>query len=645
MARIRVLVLVIVSMAVHSTWTPVPLAQVTDAWRAQRRPAEDVNACAASKVEAVGTYMGAVIDCQPRAVRGGESADDRCVQRAGRQLTQRFAAIERAGGCEAVNDAPAAIARVDASVDELAAMLDTSNANRCLRRQLFAMGRDAERQTRCIAEAVTLGAGHSADVACQSRASDRFFAEFARASTHGCTGDAVAIDAAIRRAASFARIVIKPPVSSCAPIEVTAVHGSNFSGNARLAKIENGQVACMHVDDGTIASCAFSTQAGRQSGEWLESPSGRFALVGQAIALDGRPGGEYIVAARVSDAAPAACVESAGLDTLGQTYDGFELAQECTLEEPLAEYNALSAIYPYWSPLYNHANREVCSANNPATIGHPDFATFVRSFSSSGAGPDDTFCYLGAGAGLNDLNGTERDSLDNYYSGGSFCHILNNGGFEVPAAKRQATVSFPRAGIDTRSYIAWRPVNPHVIIANGHDLVVQMFDDRQLFQSFTNAIDASGPLPDLGVVGTSVTVGSVTFSLAVGGNTLVVGASGTPAEPDWYPDLPGNDIAMGYENLQVQFDTPVYAFGFDFVEPNLTMPDFGGTPVDSTFEIVMYLGSREVGRATFNAQDDVVGFVGAWSSLPFDRVTIIDQTGDHDNEYFGQFYTSTVPKS
>ena len=150
-------------------------------------------------------------------------------------------------------------------------------------------------------------------------------------------------------------------------------------------------------------------------------------------------------------------------------------------------------------------------------------------------------------------------------------------------------------------------------------------------------------MPDLGAVGTSVTIGSITFSLAAGGDSLAVGTLGTPAAPDWYPDLPGNDIALGYENLQLQFATPVYSFGFEFVEPNATMPAFGGNPGDSTFEIVLYRGAAEVGRMTFNANDDEVGFVGVWSRALFDRVTIVDLSGNDDDEYFGRFYAGTSP--
>jgi hypothetical protein len=183
-----------------------------------------------------------------------------------------------------------------------------------------------------------------------------------------------------------------------------------------------------------------------------------------------------------------------------------------------------------------------------------------------------------------------------------------------------------------------------LIVAPRHtQAALQTFDDKTAFVTATGASSASGPLPDLGQVGDSVMVGTVTFSLAPGGDTLAIGASGTPAEPDWYPLTAGNDIALGFENLQVQTATPVFALGFDFVEPDSTMPDFGGTPVDSTFEVVLFAEDTEVDRFTFNAPDDELAFVGVWSDTPFDRVTIIDLTGDHDDEFFGEFYSAAIP--
>ena len=79
-------------------------------------------------------------------------------------------------------------------------------------------------------------------------------------------------------------------------------------------------------------------------------------------------------------------------------------------------------------------------------------------------------------------------------------------------------------------------------------------------------------------------------------------------------------------------------------EPNATMPAYGGTPGDSTFEIVLYMENTEVGRSSFNAPDDQVTIFGVWSRTAFSRVTIIDTTGNDDDEFFGQFYTGTATR-
>jgi hypothetical protein len=289
-------------------------------------------------------------------------------------------------------------------------------------------------------------------------------------------------------------------------------------------------------------------------------------------------------------------------------------------------------------------------ANGPNGRPHPDLASLVRSYASSGSGPDDTFCYTGYGAALNDINGAERDWLGQYYPGEGWCHYIAVNGFEVPAAKRPATRRLPAPGrVDTSSYLLWRPVNPNVAIANGGNpqppRPPQTFTDRDAFLTATGGSTASGTVPDLGLVGESVTLGTITLAAFPTGNSMAVGAAGTPAAPDWLPLFPGNEIALGYENLEmmVATGTPVYALGFDFYEPNLTMPPYGGVPTDSTFEVVMYAGVREVGRFTFNAPDDQPTFIGVWSGVAFDRVTIVDLTGNDDDEYFGEFFVSRRP--
>ncbi len=252
--------------------------------------------------------------------------------------------------------------------------------------------------------------------------------------------------------------------SICSPLEVRTVHGGKVLPNARLQAIEGGTVPCVHVEELTVATCRFSTAAEGASGRWVESPEGDFALVGQAISRDGTPGGEWIVAASRQNGRQARCSEPSGRDTAGLLAEGRELAQSCLLEDVLTEFNAASA-FESGAQLLNYAGREVCFANPPGT--HPDYAEMVRSYSRDGSGPDDVFCYTGTGAVLNDINGTERDSMGEYWPGERYCHFLVVAGHELPGAKRPATLSLPAPGrVNDRTIMLWRPVNPNVDIAN-----------------------------------------------------------------------------------------------------------------------------------------------------------------------------------
>jgi len=78
------------------------------------------------------------------------------------------------------------------------------------------------------------------------------------------------------------------------------------------------------------------------------------------------------------------------------------------------------------------------------------------------------FCFTGEGAGLNDVNGTERDGANNYlYPGSIRCHVVWYNGYETYAAKRPATTSYPLPGkVNIHSPILWRPVASGVTIAN-----------------------------------------------------------------------------------------------------------------------------------------------------------------------------------
>lgn len=152
----------------------------------------------------------------------------------------------------------------------------------------------------------------------------------------------------------------------------------------------------------------------------------------------------------------------AGKDTMGQMSAGAELSATCVVEDSLADYNALSAEYPYWSPIYNYADTEVAMLNSPVygIPPHPEAAVPVKVEGTIN-------WYSGWSAALNDINGTERDDTLTYLGGERFCHYMVNGGFEVPASKRPGTLASPAPGVPNgKTYLVWRPVSKNVNIAN-----------------------------------------------------------------------------------------------------------------------------------------------------------------------------------
>jgi len=170
------------------------------------------------------------------------------------------------------------------------------------------------------------------------------------------------------------------------------------------------------------------------------------------------------------------------------------------------------------------------------------------------------------------------------------------------------------------------------------------FSDRTTFLTATGATSATGPLPNLGFVPGSQTVGSVTFSITPPSSALFIGGLGTGIPGgDWTTLLPGNDIAISdVENLNAALSSPVFSLGFDFAEPNVAAECFAPC-FDSTFGVTLKNGAITVGSFTFNAPDEVAAFVGVWTSDPFSRVEIRDLTATIDDEYFGQFYTGAAP--
>jgi hypothetical protein len=176
---------------------------------------------------------------------------------------------------------------------------------------------------------------------------------------------------------------------------------------------------------------------------------------------------------------------------------------------------------------------------------------------------------------------------------------------------------------------------------------IQTFDDKAAFLAATRATSATGMLPDLGLVPTTgVTVGSVTFEatrffISTAGITGVV-------NNDWTLRLPGPDLAISdgvnnspTEDLDIVLAGPVFAAGFDIVEPE-NDPNLFAPFVDSTFTVTLKSGGLPVGVFTFSPVNDVAAFMGVWSNISFDRLEIRETVGGQENEFFGQMYTGAT---
>lgn len=164
-------------------------------------------------------------------------------------------------------------------------------------------------------------------------------------------------------------------------------------------------------------------------------------------------------------------------------------------------------------------------------------------------------------------------------------------------------------------------------------------DDVQFFD-LSGATSLTGPLPDLGSVGTSVTLGDATLTAS---NTLFVGSG-------WSTLIPGgNAIAIsGNENLDVSLDLgPSTAFGFWMHEPASSTGMLDGCNtvcVNSGFNISFWLGGTAVDDLTFSLPDDQLFFAGLIFDEWFDEVRIREIVGSNDNEFFGEMYATRVPE-
>lgn len=175
------------------------------------------------------------------------------------------------------------------------------------------------------------------------------------------------------------------------------------------------------------------------------------------------------------------------------------------------------------------------------------------------------------------------------------------------------------------------------VVSPGVHASVDVYGDRAAFMADTAATQATLPYFDggFGVFAgpyTSLVSGSVRFAQASG--PIYFGDASTR--------LAGGEITIdGTEHLDLSLTGPVHALGFDFVEPRMD-PLLNAPFVDSTFTVTLFSGATEVGRFDFNAPDDSAAFIGAWSTLSFDRAQIREAVGGIENEFYGQFYTGVA---
>ncbi|MEK6700878.1 MAG: hypothetical protein AABZ53_01320 [Planctomycetota bacterium] len=181
---------------------------------------------------------------------------------------------------------------------------------------------------------------------------------------------------------------------------------------------------------------------------------------------------------------------------------------------------------------------------------------------------------------------------------------------------------------------------------------VQVFSDRSAFLTASGA-RAQPAWPNAGLVpggaAASYHSGQLTLTIAPPSSSFYVGAGNTPqVGPDWTTYVAGNDIAIsGPENLNVNFDVPMGAFGFDFAEPtHVTVVYNPCSPqcpcANSTFRVTLLLQGAHVATFDYNRPDDTIAFVGVLSDVPFNRAEIREMNGTCDDEYFGRMYTRTA---
>lgn len=191
--------------------------------------------------------------------------------------------------------------------------------------------------------------------------------------------------------------------------------------------------------------------------------------------------------------------------------------------------------------------------------------------------------------------------------------------------------------------------------SSAHAGIISTFSDKSTFLGISGAGSITGAIPNTGNVGSSETLGDVTFSTAAFSTTTDIFFGGN----NWSTLISGNEIALsGSENLDIAINLghSVTSFGFDFHEPSATgqLTDGTNTPHfhDSSFTIELFDGATLVDTTVFDPANDTLLFFGLTTDSGFDSVRITEDLAgitysggidiSNDNEFFGEFYAAPV---
>lgn len=194
-----------------------------------------------------------------------------------------------------------------------------------------------------------------------------------------------------------------------------------------------------------------------------------------------------------------------------------------------------------------------------------------------------------------------------------------------------------------------------ILSGQAHAGIITIYDNKASFTSLAGAESLTGPIPNSGNVGSTETLGDVTFSTTAFSTSTDIIFGGE----NWSTLIPGNEIAIsGSENLDISINLgfDVTSFGFDFHEPSNTnqLTDGTNTPFfhDSLFTIELFDDALLVDSTTFDPDNDTLLFFGLTSDMGFDGVRITESLANdtfsggidksNDNEFFGEFYAAPV---